>query len=82
MDGWFPLSLVGFLLPPYQIPYLQSCSVGEGSGVCVCAFGGGLRSPVLTAGMVPPEKKLAGEASNSTKHKQYFSEQWMELFPC
>lgn len=32
--------------------------------------------------MVPPGKKLAGEASNSSKHKQYFSEQRKELFPC
>lgn len=54
--------------------------------MCVCvrvhASGGGLRSSVLRAGMVPPGKKLAGEASNSTKCMQYFSEQWKEVFPC
>lgn len=31
---------------------------------------------------MPPGKKPAGETSNSPRCKQYFNEQWKEVFPC
>lgn len=44
-------------------------------------LGGGWRRPAPRAGMVPPGKKPAGEASNSNKKcKRYFNEHWKEEF--
>lgn len=44
-------------------------------------LGGGWGYPAPGAGMVPPGKKPAGEASNSNKKcKRYFNEHWKEEF--
>ncbi|XP_037666116.1 transmembrane protein C17orf113 homolog isoform X2 [Choloepus didactylus] len=80
-----PVSLAGCpcCLPPNS----------PGQGRCLCMYvgrdgargqehlDGGGGYPAQRAGMVPPGKKPAGEASNSNKKcKRYFNEHWKEEF--
>ncbi|XP_077020491.1 uncharacterized protein C17orf113 homolog [Tamandua tetradactyla] len=55
------------------------CGGGRARGQELLDGGGGC--PAQRAGMVPPGKKPAGEASNSNKKcKRYFNEHWKEEF--
>ncbi|XP_072795424.1 uncharacterized protein C17orf113 homolog [Vicugna pacos] len=79
-----PISLAG--CPPPASP--PTPFVKGGDSVCGGGWGqehlGGVWwcPAIPPAGMVPPGKKPAGEASNSNKKcKRYFNEHWKEEFP-
>ncbi|KAF5918092.1 uncharacterized protein C17orf113 homolog [Diceros bicornis minor] len=77
-----PISLAGCsLLPPCRLPLSRKVPLCVREAGGQEHLGGGWGCPAPRAGMVPPGKKPAGEASNSNKKcKRYFNEHWKEEF--